>query len=197
MRKAMTSAALACLLGGWSLAAQAGHFADFAGAQTDVRANGDGTYEYAVSAWGDYWNGRTPDRQLVDFYLPYFGDMGIADITATDGWSVTIEASNDVFGLGAGAGVLHFHDALPQYYGGFTFQADYAGTEGPFHSMLLDESTGEPVPFWGDPLIPASPDTLRALSAVPEPAPVASLLAGLVVLGGAALRRRVSGQSIG
>jgi len=188
MRKAMTSAALACLLGGWSLAAQAGHFVRFTSAESTVTANPDGTFNYQVFVRGDELNGVTDDRGLLEFDLPYFTDMGVANVQASDGWSWSIAPTDNVFGIGGG--VIRFTEPYDAYYGDFSFDAAYAGTKAPFYALLFDQWTDVTVPFWGDPLIPASPDTLRALSAVPEPTPVASLLAGLALLGGAALRRR-------
>ena len=110
---------------------------------------------------------------LSDFYIPYFADAGIANITmpavtntAPVAWTYSIEPLNDLFQLGTG--VIDFHAATPigyDGYAGFTFTANYDGVKGPFAMNL---STGT---LFGDPQIPASPDTIAALdrAAVPEP----------------------------
>ncbi len=188
MRKAMTSAALACVLGGWSLAAQAGHFVRSTSAESTVTANPDGTFNYQVFVQGDEFNGVTDNRGLLEFDIPYFADMDVTNVQVSGDWNWSIEATNDVFGIGGG--VLRFTEPDDDYDGVFSFDAGFAGTKGPFYALLLDQQTDTTVQFWGDPLIPASPDTLRALAAVPEPTSLATVFAGLALLGGAALRRR-------
>jgi hypothetical protein len=110
---------------------------------------------------------------LSDFYIPYFADAGIANITMPTptldtpvSWTYSIDPTTDLFGLGTG--VIDFHAATPvgyNQYEGFTYTANYAGVKGPF---AMDLTTGR---LFGDPMIPGSPDTLAALNgaAVPEP----------------------------
>ncbi len=43
-----------------------------------------------------------------EFYLPYFSNAGISDISSPSGWSYALEPGNDLFGLGSGAGVIHW-----------------------------------------------------------------------------------------
>ena len=105
------------------------------------------------------FNGCAPDHQqlLTDFYIPYFADAGIGNITlpapdttsttSTITWTDTIEPNNDLFDL-LGAGVIDFHvTASPDlevgpdqfaagvgYYAasGFSFTSDFAPVEGPY-----------------------------------------------------------------
>lgn len=171
-------------------------------ANSTVTANIDGTFDYLVSASGGSLGfgctgviapNNTPGF-LSDFYLPYFSDMGINNVTLT-GWEggvfteglYDLQATNDLFAIGGG--VMHFSTpARPQTLGMFgssmqiSFNAAYAGTKGPFQSLLIDLATGNSRTYAGDPLIPGSPMTLKALSAadatVPEPASLALLALG-------------------
>ena len=82
--------------------------------------------DFSVTQSGPTWtyvyfvqNGCAPNQQqlLTHFYIPYFGDAGIANITvpAPDNsavppitWAYSINAGDDLFGLGHGAGVIDF-----------------------------------------------------------------------------------------
>jgi hypothetical protein len=113
---------------------------------------------------------------LTDFFVPYFSDAGISNIVVPDGWSDTIDAGDDLFGL-AGAGVIDFESATPLGYSftsGFSYTADFDGVEGPFAISLTTDGVGSTV--FGDPLIPGSPDTLAALSEASTPEPSTSVL---------------------
>jgi hypothetical protein len=118
---------------------------------------------------------------LNDFFVPYFSDAGISNIIVPDGWIDTIDTEDDLFGL-AGAGVIDFEATTPLGYSftsGFSYTADFDGVEGPFAMSLTTNGVGSTV--FGDPLIPASPDTLAALSeaSAPEPSTSALLAFGL------------------
>ncbi len=179
-----------------------------------------GVYDYSVtqtapSTWNyDYLveNGCAPNHQplLTDFYVPYFADAGIANITVPDAtlWSYAIQPNNNLFNL-AGAGVIDFHvtwqtqvfdsqgNLVMQnglgYYGanGFTFTSGFAPVKGPFaiqqtawNGGLYNQSS---VTF-GDPSIPGSPDTISALNAVAAPEPAFAWLLAAGVLGMAAFK---------
>lgn len=117
---------------------------------------------------------------LSDFYIPYFADAGIANITMPTtsltspvSWNYSIEPTNDIFGLGTG--VIDFHAATPvgyAFYSDFTYTANYDGVKGPF---AMDLTTGR---LFGDPMIPGSPDTIAALNASPVPEPAWSGFVG-------------------
>jgi hypothetical protein len=177
----------------WAICAGSSFVFDF----SVTELNGTWTYDYSVE------NGCAPNQQqlLTDFYLPYFADAGIANITvpAQDNsaipaitWSYSKDANNDLFGLGAG--VIDFHvtsttDVSPTlslpgvgYYGssGFSFTSSFAPVKGPYALLqtayaggLYDSTTL----LFGDPSIPGSPDTVSALSAAatPEPGTMGSL----------------------
>jgi hypothetical protein len=189
MRIAMASAALACALGGWSAGAQAAVRVVTPSATATVVDDGDGTFTYGVVVTGNLGIGDTDFLQ--DFYLPWFADMGIANVATSPEWTYSVDPTDDMFGIGGGVMRFQFYDADYGYIqANLSFQADYVGVEGPYHSVLVDTVNGESVEIWGDPLIPASPETLQALSPVPEPAAPSSMLAGLAVFAAAATLRK-------
>jgi len=170
------------------------------------------TYDYSVQ------NGCAPNHQqlLTDFYIPYFSDAAIANITvpALDNsaqppitWTYSIDAGDDLFGLGPGVGVIDFQvtsltevsptQALPGvgYYGsnGFSFTSSYAPVKGPYALLQTAYDGGlynSSTTLFGDPSIPGSPDTIAALSgSAPEPGTMALFSLGLCVIA-PALRRR-------
>lgn len=133
-----------------------------------------------------------PDLYYTNkFYLPYFSDAGITDINSPSGWSYSIEGTNDLFGLGSGAGVIHWSAstgaelALYDVLSGFSYVSSVAGSvKAPFR---LDYINGD----WrlGDPPIPASPLALAAgLAPIPVPAAVWLFGSGLLGLIGVARR---------
>lgn len=155
------------------------------------------TYDYSVM------NGCDPNHQplLTDFYVPYFADAQIANITvpgpddSTDPpttWTYTIEPNNDLFNLGPDAGVIDFQvtsladvfdnsgdeQELPGvgYYGasGFTFTSPFAPVEGPWAILQTDFDDGNydtTSYLFGDPSIPGSPETIAALQGASTPEP--------------------------
>ena len=181
--------------------------------------------DYSVTQNGPTWtyvysvqNGCATNRQplLTDFYVPYFTDAGIANITVPmpDNsaqppitWTYSINASDDLFGLGPDAGVLDFRvtsltDVSPiqmlvgvGYYesSDFSFTSSYAPVKGPYAMLqtaydggLYDSSTM----LFGDPSIPGSPDTIAALSGTaPESGTMALLALGLCAMAPALKRR--------
>ncbi|HTA44138.1 MAG TPA: PEP-CTERM sorting domain-containing protein [Bryobacteraceae bacterium] len=184
--------------------------------------------DFSVAPNGPVWtynfqvtNGCVPGHQplLTDFYVPYFSDAGITNITVpgpSDStnppttWTFSIEANNDLFGLGPDAGVIDFHvtslanvaanENLPGvgYYGanGFTFDSPFAPVEGPWAILETDYDNGlydTTSLLTGDPSIPGSPDTIAALAqaAAPEPGSVMLLAIGLGLLTIATVRKRV------
>jgi hypothetical protein len=168
--------------------------------------SGTWTYNYFVQ------NGCAPNQQplLTDFFLPYFSDANVSNIGVPGldnstlpptSWAYTIEAGNDLFNLGAGAGVIDFQvtslanvadgEFLPGvgYYGAidFTLTSNYAPVKGPYAMLLTNYDGGNydtTTELFGDPSIPGSPDTLAALKAVPTPEPdvLELIAAGLCVI---------------
>ena len=192
----------------WALCAVDSFVADYSVTQSGPTW----TYVYSVQ------NGCAPNHQqlLTDFYIPYFTDAAIANISvpAPDNsaqppitWAYSIDASDDLFGLGSGVGVIDFKvtsltdvsplEALPGvgYYGSsdFSFTSSYAPVKGPYAMLqtaydggLYDSSTT----LFGDPSIPGSPDTIAALSgSAPEPGTMALLALGLCGMAPALKRR--------
>jgi hypothetical protein len=118
---------------------------------------------------------------LNGFFLPYFSDAGIMNLTAPNGWTVNVDLNTDLFGLGGG--IISFLPSTPMVLdrrgsiGGFSFKSTYAPVKGPFAvSMTI---SGARSLLFGDPLIPASPSTLQALGIIPEPCVTALLALGI------------------
>lgn len=150
------------------------------------------TYDYLVLN-GCNFSGQ---QLLTDFYIPYFPDAGIANITvpAPDSdfdpavtWTYTIEPGNNLFNL-AGAGAIDFQVTSQTevqqgtfvtgvgYYGSsdFSYTSSFAPVEGPYAITQTQYDGGlydTAATTFGDPSIPASPDTLAALNATATPEP--------------------------
>ncbi len=155
-------------------------------------------------------NGCSPGGQqlMTDFFVPYFTDAGITDITvpspdvtsttSTITWTATILPDN-LFGL-PGAGVIDFHvtatpefDPLPGqpepgvgYYGasGFSYVANYGAIE--------SQGAIQQIPYAGgtypgstllfvDPPIPDSPMARGALTSTPEPGTMSLAAIGILL----------------
>jgi hypothetical protein len=136
-----------------------------------------------------------------NFYVPYFSDAGISNILSPTGWSSTIESTNDLFGLGSSAGVIHWTAStgseltLDNSLSGFIYTSSLTGSvKAPFRiqydydGRFLD----------GDPPIPASPLAINAglvpIATVPVPAAVWLFGSGLLgVLGFKKSKRHLHG----
>lgn len=149
---------------------------------TSVVIASDSSYTYDFSAVNGCHGNDQP--LLPGYYLPYFSDAGISDIVVPDGWSYSIDTGDDLFDL-PNAGVIEFESATPLGYAfpaGFSYQADYAGIDGPFAMSLTTD--GVPSTLFGDPLIPGSPEAIAALgsAAAPEPSTTIPLAQHYAVL---------------
>lgn len=144
------------------------------------------------------------------FAVPYFVDAGITNIVSPTGWSYAI-SNSDWFQLGNGAETLIW-TAAPGYeiassryidvngqvvlsplgvLDGFGYEAQYAGTKGPYEEIDTRTFT-----YQGDPLLPASPDAIAAglpplAATVAEPSSAVLAALGLAVLALTARRRKV------
>ena len=173
-----------------------------------VTAEGSGNYAYGYAVEGVSGScvsfyGTAP-YTINTFEVPYFADAGITAITSPSGWSYAVEAT-DTFGLGSGAetlvwtaaagfGLLPGTDAGPApTLSGFGYTAGYDSVYSPAGVLMASSVYLDIV----DPALPGSPDALAAglvptpfpsASAVPEPAALLTMLAGLGVV--AAARRR-------
>jgi len=153
---------------------------------TVTPSGGSFSYAFVVS------NPNCGSAPLNGFFLPYFLDAAISNIIAPSGWSVTLDTATDLFGLGAGT--MDFIPATPPTLApqtsvsGFSFLSTYGSVKGPFATTLT--AGGTQYTNFGDPLIPGSPDALKALGAVPEPSATALLAIGLCAFG-LAFQRRV------
>jgi hypothetical protein len=143
------------------------------------------TYNFSVQ------NGCAFNNQpfLTNFYIPYFADANIANITvpapdtttttSTITWSATIDPTDDLFDL-AGAGVIDFQvTATPElqaseteyapgvgYYGasGFSFTSTFAPLEGPYAILqYLPPDYDTTTTLFGDPSIPGKPNCYSLL----------------------------------
>jgi hypothetical protein len=173
---------------------------------SSVSPNGDGSFKYQVSASGGYLGcGTLPVSEtpgfMTDFYLPYFDDMGIRDVTVVAdvfsgiNWNYTLEASNDMFHLGGGS--MHFYTNYRPTGTSYNslniaFNAAYGEVKGPFYQNVQDPLTGLSRGYLGDPGLPGSPKLIAALDAaagdIPEPSTIALAALGAFAL--FALRRK-------
>ena len=181
-----------------------------------VSQSGPSTWLYSFMVRNGCVVGGQP--YMTDFYLPFFADAGITDITvpppdaATTNvitWTATILPDN-LFGL-AGAGVIDFHVSVsasapntpppePEgvgYYvaSGFSFTAGYDGVDGPGAILQTQYNGGaydSSILLFNDPPIPGSPLALEALGATstPEPSTLTLLAIGLGGMAVMVRRRR-------
>lgn len=118
-----------------------------------------------------------------EFYLPYFSNAGISNISSPSGWSYALEPGNDLFGLGSGAGVIHWFafegQELDLYATLSGFQFTSVVTDIMDASFSLGYVHGAYV--YGTTSIPASP--------VPIPAAIWLFVSGLFGLSGLARSR--------
>jgi hypothetical protein len=153
----------------------------------------------------DYYNGN----KLTGFYIPYFSDAGITNLTSPTGWNYVIEAiPNNVtnyFNNPSITQVLYWQTtsngiALGDSLSGFGYDAGYSAAKAPFEINVQTYANGNgspSFPIWGDPLIPASPEAIAAglqpvqtpSTAVPEPTTM--LLFGLGMLGIVGIRKKI------
>ncbi|MCW8889990.1 MAG: VPLPA-CTERM sorting domain-containing protein [Sedimenticola sp.] len=131
------------------------------------------------------------------FYIPYFTGSGISNISSPTGWSHTVEITNDVFGLGPNAGVIHWEAAI-----GYELDL-YTSLSGFFYTSTINSSVKAPFRLQysydgrsldGDPPIPASPNALAAglqsISTTSVPIPASTWLFGLGLVGMSVVRKR-------
>lgn len=142
------------------------------------------TYNFTVIS-GCNTQSNTFDR----FFVPYFSDAEISNITVPSGWTDTI-SSSDLFGLGSET--LIFAPTTPLsglVYGttftGFSFTSPFAAVDGPIGVTQTMFGT-----VISDPPIPGSPDTIAALNGTAAPEPSTVAFAAIGVLSLAALARK-------
>ena len=157
---------------------------------TLATSSGTTVYSYSIVA------GCVPSVQFDEFFVPYFSDAGISNITVPAGWGYTI-TSSDLFGLGSGAGALEFIPNSPltgETYGqtttGISFTSPYAPINGPLGVTSQYPGSGGPVTTISDPPVPGSPEAIAALSGVPEPATKTLMLLGVIAVVGFGLTKR-------
>lgn len=86
--------------------------------------NGNGTWTYAYTlqntSTGAIENDVDDTPWIVDWELPWFGDMGITDITSPWGWSYAIETIGTPNAFTGWAGVAAWQDPADPWYAGPT-----------------------------------------------------------------------------
>ncbi|MFA9217945.1 MAG: PEP-CTERM sorting domain-containing protein [Sphingomonadaceae bacterium] len=169
-----------------------------------VTKNSDGLYVYQfsiINSLGGLYNPNNlpleamPYMSLQSIEIPYFNDHGIqGEIMLADGWSQSIIATPPYTFASPNELVLTAPDgglAVGQASGVFSYTSIYAPVKAPYSGTYAFGWK-----FYGDPLIPGSPDALAAgypsaqLPAVPEPDSIAMLVLGLGLLAGVARRQR-------
>lgn len=121
--------------------------------------------------------------------LPFFSDSAIQIVKTPADWALSIDPTNDAFGLGHSAGLMTWTTSTPTpaEVGLFEFKSPYGPTETQAVAVMWDGSTSNATLE-----IPLSPQALAAgfvatSAPIPEPSSGWLALAGLVAL--AALRR--------
>jgi hypothetical protein len=171
-----------------------------------IQAN---AWQYGFAITNHSWSipSLSDSVRIVEFDLPYFADAGLSAIHAPVGWTWKVDSA-DSFGLGNGAQTLvwtataisfgiagttsDFFQGFPVPPGdtlsGFSFVAPFAPVKAPYAVKFEGMGT-----MSGDPALPGSPAAIAAgltvalpVSTVPEPAGLALLSAGLLLLIGRA-----------
>lgn len=128
---------------------------------------------------------------IIEFYVPYFDDYGLTNTFSPTDWTYTT-TTDDLFGLGSGAGALVWSTELFNgLYGGdslsgFGYSSVHGPGKGPFGVDFAFSNS-----YVGDPGIPASPSAIAAgitpynpgpVASVPEPTTLLLLLSGIAGL---------------
>lgn len=204
-------AAAIAILSASALDAQAFCFTMPANDTVTATASAGGGYTYSGTVSAGRACGSGAYRILSEFYMPYFADMAISNISQSADWTHDIEATNDLFHVGGG--VIHFSLANPSADTpivptnfGYTFNASFApiasaslimtaNQDGTTMANLIPQGT---VQMFGQTfLVPGSPNAVAGFAAaVPEPSTMAMFGAGLGLIGFAAARRKRGSQGL-